>query len=164
MRNLEKLLEWVTLVGFSGMLLATGAQVVFRYVLEISVPWTEELAGVLFTTTMFLGMAIALRENEHIVVDFLFKRMGPRAQAAGTLIIYLAVFLFLVLLATGALKMVRVTWESHLIALNWISTGYLYLAELVAICIMIYYAAAKIVENAAALIGGGTRGRKAGAA
>jgi TRAP-type C4-dicarboxylate transport system permease small subunit len=163
MRLLETLLEWITLVGFIGMLLATGAQVVFRYVLEISVPWTEELAGVLFTTTMFLGMAIALRENEHIIVDFLFKRMGPKAQAAGNLIIYLAVFLFLVLLASGALKMVRVTWESHLIALNWISTGYLYLAELVAICIMLYYAAAKFVANAAALFGTAAGRRKAGA-
>lgn len=162
MRLLEKLLEWITMVGFIGMLLATGAQVLFRYVLEISVPWTEELAGLLFTATMFLGMAIALREDEHIIVDFLFKRMGPRAQAAGYVIIYIAVLLFLVLLASGALKMVRVTWESHLIAMTWVSTGYLYLVELIAICIMILYAAGKIVRNAVELIGA-ARGGKASA-
>ena len=153
MRVLEKLLDWITMTGFIGMLLAAGAQVLFRYVLEISVPWTEELAGLLFTTTMFLGMAIALREDEHIIVDFLFKRMSPKAQAAGHVAIYLAVFMFLVLLGFGAQIMVRVTWASHLIALSWISTGYLYLVELIAICIMMVYAAGKILENAKRLLG-----------
>ena len=52
-------LEVATMVGFSGMLLATGGQVLFRYALRISVPWTEELARILFIQTMFFGIAIA---------------------------------------------------------------------------------------------------------
>jgi TRAP-type C4-dicarboxylate transport system permease small subunit len=152
MRLLEKLLEVVAMTAFVGTLLATISQVMFRYVLEIPVPWTEELARALFTSSMFLGMAIALRENEHIIVDFLFKRMPPRAQALGNVMIYLTVLLFLVMLAFGAVKMVRVTYESYLIALGWVRTGYLYLCELIAICIMILYASAKIIRSFKALI------------
>lgn len=152
MRLLEKLLEVVAMTAFVGTLLATISQVIFRYVLEISVPWTEELARALFTTAMFLGMAIALRENEHIVVDFLFKRMPPKTQALGNVMIYLTVLLFLVMLAFGALKMVRITYESYLIALGWVRTGYLYLFELIAICIMILYASAKIIVSFRTLI------------
>jgi TRAP-type C4-dicarboxylate transport system permease small subunit len=152
MRLLEKLLEVVAMTAFVGTLLATISQVMFRYVLEIPVPWTEELARALFTTSMFLGMAIALRENEHIVVDFLFKRMSPRAQALGNVTIYLTALMFLVMLAFGAVKMVRITYESYLIALGWVRTGYLYLFELIAICIMILYASAKIIASFKALI------------
>ena len=73
LKVIENSLEWITMIGFSGMLLATIWQVLFRYVLKISVPWTEELARILFIMTMFLGIAIAIREDEHIIVDFLFK-------------------------------------------------------------------------------------------
>jgi TRAP-type C4-dicarboxylate transport system permease small subunit len=147
MRLIEKILDFITLAGFIGMLLATGIQVLFRYVLEIPLAWTEELARVLFTTTMFLGMAIALREDEHIVVDFLFKRLPARASALGNAIIYFMILLFLIILARGTWIMIGITWESYMIAMDWMRTAYLYLAELAAIVLMAYYAFKKIVQN-----------------
>ncbi|NIO12036.1 MAG: TRAP transporter small permease, partial [Deltaproteobacteria bacterium] len=47
MRALDKTLVAIAMVGFIGMLLSTGGQVLFRYVLKIPVPWTEELARIL---------------------------------------------------------------------------------------------------------------------
>ena len=95
LQSIEKILETITMVGFIGMLLSTGGQVLFRYALRISVPWTEELARILFILTMFLGISIAIREREHIVVDFLFKRLNPRIQAVGLIIYNTAIFLLL---------------------------------------------------------------------
>lgn len=144
---LEVFLEIVTMVGFIGMLLSTGGQVLFRYVLQISVPWTEELARILFIITMFLGISIAIREEEHIVVDFIFKKMSPRLQAAGQIIYNITILIFLCFLARGTMAMVRMTWGSYMIALDSIRTGYLYLGEFIAILFMMLYVAIKISEN-----------------
>jgi TRAP-type C4-dicarboxylate transport system permease small subunit len=144
---LEQVLEVITLVGFIGMLLSTGGQVLFRYVLRISVPWTEELARILFITTMFLGIAIAIRKREHIVVDFLFKKLSLRLQAVGMLLFNAAIFIFLCFLARGTIAMIRMTWESYMIALDWIRTGYLYLGEFVAILFMMLYVLLSIAES-----------------
>ena len=145
--SVKQFLEVVTMVGFIGMLLSTGGQVLFRYVLRISVPWTEELARILFIQTMFFGIAVAIRENEHIVVDFLFKKMNLRLQAIGQIMYNTAIFIFLCFLARGTLAMTKMTWGSYMIALDWIRTGYLYMGELIAIVCMLLYIAIKIYEN-----------------
>jgi len=145
--SVKQLLEVVTMVGFIGMLLSTGGQVLFRYVLRISVPWTEELARILFIQTMFFGIAVAIRENEHIVVDFLFKKMNIRLQVVGHLLYNAAIFIFLCFLARGTLAMTKMTWGSYMISLDWIRTGYLYMGELIAIVCMLLYIVIKIYEN-----------------
>jgi TRAP-type C4-dicarboxylate transport system permease small subunit len=143
----EKILEVITMVGFIGMLLSTGGQVVFRYVLRISVPWTEELARILFISTMFLGIAIAIRENEHIVVDFLFKKLNRRYQAVGQILYNSAIFILLCFLARGTIAMTKMTWDSYMIALDWIRTGYLYFVEFIAVIFMMLYVVMKIHGN-----------------
>jgi len=144
---IENYLEAITLIGFIGMLLSTGGQVIFRYVLRISVPWTEELARMLFIMTMFLGIAIAIRENEHIVVDFLFKKMSKQMQAVGQIFYNLVIFFLLCFLARGTFAMTKMTWGSYMIAIEWVRTGYLYLVELFAILLMMLYVILKIIEN-----------------
>ena len=151
----ESLLEVITMIGFIGMLLSTGGQVLFRYVLQISVPWTEELARILFILTMFLGIAIAIREREHIVVDFLFKRLPQKPHAVGLMIYNTAIFIFLCFLARGTIAMTKMTWESYMIALDWVRTGYLYLGEFIAILIMMLYVLLSIAENVTVLRTGG---------
>ena len=145
--GIKNFLEIATLVGFSGMLLATGGQVLFRYALRISVPWTEELARILFIQTMFFGIAICIREKEHIVVEFLFSKLPPRLQTVGNIIFNTAIFIFLCFLARGTLAMSKMTWGSYMIALDWIRTGYLYFGEFIAIILMMLYILIIIYEE-----------------
>jgi TRAP-type C4-dicarboxylate transport system permease small subunit len=147
MRALDKTLVAIAMVGFIGMLLSTGGQVLFRYVLKIPVPWTEELARILFILSMFLGIAIAIREKEHIVVNFLFKKLNPRAQAVGHIIFDAAILILLCFLARGTLSMVKMMWNSYMIALDWIRTAYLYMGEFIAILFMMFYVVLEILKN-----------------
>jgi TRAP-type C4-dicarboxylate transport system permease small subunit len=147
MRALDKTLVAIAMVGFIGMLLSTGGQVLFRYVLKIPVPWTEELARILFILSMFLGIAIAIREKEHIVVNFLFKKLNPRAQAVGHIIFDAAILILLCFLARGTLSMVKMMWNSYMIALDWIRTAYLYMGEFIAILFMMFYLVLEILKN-----------------
>ena len=135
------------------MVASTWAQILFRKI-GVSVDWTEELARVLFLTSVFLSIAVALYENRHIVVDFLLVRLPPRLQVLARIVFDLLIFVFLVSLLRGAAKMTAVTWESYMIAMNWMRTGYLYLAECISIVLMMIFLLAAIIHNMRRLTSG----------
>ncbi len=56
-------------------------QVLARYVLQVSTPWTEELARLCFVWGVFFGAAIGVKRNLHTRVDFIFVRLPARAAA-----------------------------------------------------------------------------------
>lgn len=141
----------VGLLGFIGMLFTTWAQVLFRKI-SVSVDWTEELARVLFITSVFIGMAIAIYERKHIVVDFLFNRLPGRLRAAVAVFFDLVILAFLLLLLRGAARMTEVTWESYMIAMSWMRTGYLYLGECAAIVLMMIFIANQLAGDVRDLV------------
>lgn len=157
LRLLDRAVETVATAAFIVMFAAALAQVLFRYVLQIPVPWTEELARVLFTWAMLLGIALAIRTGEHIRVEALADRLPPRARILLELAFQLLIVLFLLMLARGTLRMMDVTWNNYLIALGWMRTGYLYLAQLVAIGLMLLYLALRIADGIRALSGRSAR-------
>jgi len=136
---LERVLHLVTLVMFIGVLVAALGQVLVRYVLQIPVPWTEELARALFVLSMLTAIAFAYREREHVVVDFLFVRLPGPLKIAATLLFDAAILLFLAIWARGAVALMDLNWGSTLITLEFFRVGYFYLWELVAIGLMAIY-------------------------
>lgn len=148
MRYLDRTVEAVATAAFIVMFGSALLQVVARYVLFIPIPWTEELARILFSWSMLLGIAVAIRRREHVRVLALLERFPAPLRTALELGFALAILLFLLSLARGALQMARVTWDSHMIALDWVRTGYLYVGQLVAVALMIL---ALLLEMAATI-------------
>lgn len=144
--HLNRVVVAIALTAFVGMLLSTWAQVLFRK-FGVSVDWTEELARVLFLCSVFLSIAIALHESKHIVVDFLFNRLPPRIRSVVQAGFHILIFLFLVSLLRGSLKMTSVTWETYMISMNWMRTGYLYMMESFAIALMMIFLAGAFYQN-----------------
>jgi TRAP-type C4-dicarboxylate transport system permease small subunit len=73
----------------------TFIQVVFRYGLDSSLSWSEEAARYCFIWTIFLGVSVAARRGQHIVVDIVveaFPRPVRRVLALGTLLVGIAFF------------------------------------------------------------------------
>ncbi|WP_119166652.1 TRAP transporter small permease [Algihabitans albus] len=56
------------------------AQFFSRFVLGDSIGWTEEMARYLLIGVGFLGGAMAVRRNSHIMMEFLHRYMSPRAE------------------------------------------------------------------------------------
>lgn len=69
---------WVSMVFFWLLGLTVCHQFFTRYVLNDSAGWTEEIARYLLIATVFVGMAIGVRKNDHIRVDFFFRLMPRR--------------------------------------------------------------------------------------
>jgi len=82
--------------------LASGAifilvmmQILFRYVFQVSAPWTEEAARYLMIWMALLTAGLAFKNGDHFNIDFLTSRLRPRSQAFLALWVSLITGLFI---------------------------------------------------------------------
>ena len=153
LRSLRRTLDVILVGGFAVMSGATLGQVLFRYLLHVPATWTEELARATFVMITYFAMAVAVRDKDHIVVDFLLVKLRPRARALVLIAFDVAILAFLALVARGALLMAGRMWTAELTMLDGVTQGHLYLGELIAILLMMLYAALDVAVQVRALLG-----------
>ena len=61
------------------MVIVTFNQVIFRYVLNNSLDWSEEAARYLFVWTCYIGMSFAMHSGSHLEVTVLRGRLGKNS-------------------------------------------------------------------------------------
>lgn len=96
--GLNRFVEILVGMGYGLLVVLIGAAVFFRYVVNDSIVWAEELARYLFVWITFLGAALGVGRNVHIGVDFFSSRLHGRMQHLLALATYLAIAIFLVVL------------------------------------------------------------------
>ncbi len=127
LRALALVVRWLSLAAMAlaaaGLLLALaliGWAVVLRYGFNAAPVWVDDLVGFLLVGIVMLAAADAFRRGEHIGVDLLTVRLGPRARrwALG--------WSAAAVLAVGAILVV-VGWETATLArtLGLLTDGHL---------------------------------------
>lgn len=101
-RSLNRRVEPVLFgLGF-GMALVVAVQVFFRYVLNHSLFWSEELARYLLVWLTFLGASVAYRGKLHPGTDVFFIRMPPAVRRALAIFVHItSIALFGVMIVFG---------------------------------------------------------------
>ena len=117
----------VVLFCFSTMLILMVLQVVFRYVLRVSVPWTDEVARSFFIWQIFLGAALAHRYSGHIQITILLDRLSSSKRRIFDFVIELFNFTVSGVILYGSIKMMFRTYGIFLSTVP-ISFSYVYLA------------------------------------
>ena len=87
-----------------------SASVFFRYVLNDSLSWSEELAKYAMLWLVFLGAPIALRLGVHPNIEILVSKFPRRITQAILTVMHLAVFIFCAFLA---LKSHEFAWNGR---------------------------------------------------
>ena len=72
-RTLDHLIQKLLACLFGGMIVVVFLQVFARNVLEIPLIWTLDIAQLLFSWSIFIGAALALRWNAHYNLDLIPK-------------------------------------------------------------------------------------------
>jgi TRAP-type C4-dicarboxylate transport system permease small subunit len=137
-RILWKILYAAVLTAFVTMLVLVIAQVFFRYLLQVSVPWTEEAARWFYAWQIFLGSAIAAKEGLHLRATFIVDRFPRRVRASLEILAALAGLLFLGGIIWGSLLMVRAVYLVEAGSFS-VSTSYLYLSIPVSLAVMLFF-------------------------
>ncbi|RPJ37785.1 MAG: TRAP transporter small permease [Deltaproteobacteria bacterium] len=97
-RAIDVLNRWVRriCIVFSGALfILVIAQILCRYVIKVSAPWTEEAARYLMIWMALLAAGIAFQKGQHFNIDFLTSRLGAKTQKKIALFTGFLTFLFI---------------------------------------------------------------------
>lgn len=132
----------IILVGITGLALA---QVLFRYVLQISVPWTEELSRLLYGILIFNGVVLLEAENSQMKTTFLMDALPKKARYFTQLSLNVLSIGFLGLMVFGSLRMVRSSWHITLGSLPFLSQAIIYIPVIICFPFAIYYIIKQIV-------------------
>ena len=82
---LSKVLGWITEIPAALLVVAEivilGGGAFTRYALQAPLPWTDELAGILFLWLAMLGAVVALRRGEHMRMTAFVGKASPPLRA-----------------------------------------------------------------------------------
>jgi TRAP-type C4-dicarboxylate transport system permease small subunit len=109
-RVVDYINKWILIV--IGLLLSTMAiviifQVFSRYILGVSIHWSEELARLLMAYSIFLGAALALRHHKLIVVDFLVDKLPIVTKRILKISTYSLTIIFFIMLFVNGIEMLE---------------------------------------------------------
>lgn len=130
---------------------AVFIQVLVRFVLthlavNISAPWTEELARFLLVWMIFLGAALGCRRMQLISLDFVLKAMpGVFGRALRYVALGLCLWLFLLMIEHGT-RFVHIIGNTELSPVMQISKSWVYWAMPAGAALMVLNTLAFAVE------------------
>lgn len=131
MKQVRKLFDAAGILIFAAMVAVVILQVVCRFILRVSVPWTEEMSRLLFIFLCFWGVVVAVREKELIVIDTFRAKLRGRARKVLDSLISLFMAAFFAVILAGSVKMAVSVWPTRFSTMEWLSNGWLYVAAIV---------------------------------
>lgn len=102
--------EYIVMFLMLVMIITAFAQVIFRFVIQMSLDWSEELARYAFLWCMFISAGMAVKHRRHIKVEFIMEMLPKKVRLGFEIIsdlIWMAFCLLLVKDGIGLLEFVK---------------------------------------------------------
>ncbi len=104
-----------------------GAQVVFRYVFQTPIVWSEEFTTLCYQWVSYLGAALAVRYRAHFGVDFVARHL-ERWSSTLTWVGHFVVLLIALFMIVYGFRIVESSWAQMYPTLGFsVGTGYMIL-------------------------------------
>lgn len=113
--RVTRLLRLIGSTLMIGIVLAVVLQIVARYLLQISLSWTEELARYLTIWATFVGAWLAVRDRAHFALDTMVDQLGT----VGRWLVAVVSVVALLVVAYGGLTVVPLLMGTRSPALHW---------------------------------------------
>ncbi len=72
--------ECLLIVTYTAMLVIATAQVFFRYVVNYSISWSQDLLTYMLIWSVFIGISLAVKKRKHIKVELAFVLLPEKSQ------------------------------------------------------------------------------------
>ncbi len=76
----EYIEECLLIVTYTAMLVIATAQVFFRYVVNYSISWSQDLLTYMLIWSVFIGISLAVKKRKHIKVELAFVLLPEKSQ------------------------------------------------------------------------------------
>jgi TRAP-type C4-dicarboxylate transport system permease small subunit len=126
-QRVNRVVEIVVIVAFATLIGVVAAAVFFRYVLNDSIVWGEELARYLFVWITFLGGGLGVGRNIHVGVDAVVEAMPERVRKLVEISVELMIVVFVASLIFVGAQFALFGMNARALLLP-IPMGYVYLA------------------------------------
>jgi TRAP-type C4-dicarboxylate transport system permease small subunit len=100
-------LETVLCCLLVAMVVVTFSQVVSRYMIHVSLSWSEELARFLLMWLAMLSAAYGFKTRSHFALTFIVDRFGAKPKRVIGLLVTLAVSILLVVFIVKAVELTQ---------------------------------------------------------
>jgi TRAP-type C4-dicarboxylate transport system permease small subunit len=78
--SFNRWVRWICIILSGAVFILVMAQILFRYVIKVSAPWTEEAARYLMIWMALLAAGLAFQKGQHFNIDFVTSRLPAHAQ------------------------------------------------------------------------------------
>lgn len=77
----QQIVRWICLSLLLGLTVIVFLKVIFRYLLNSPLVWSDEVIMLLLLTLTYFGAALAIRDRAHINVELLDAFLGRRSES-----------------------------------------------------------------------------------
>jgi TRAP-type C4-dicarboxylate transport system permease small subunit len=151
-RGIERLVRWIVIVLMLAMTVLVFLQIVFRYVFNVPLGWSEEMARFSFVWVSFLGASALMQLREHINVRVFLDRFPPRLQAACVLAASVCALVCVYFFLAGGIALTTNEWH-QLAPATELPMGWVYLVIPVSAALMGLWVIIQTLEAALGLRG-----------
>jgi TRAP-type C4-dicarboxylate transport system permease small subunit len=149
-RGVERFVRWTVIVLMLVMTALVFVQIVFRYVFNVPLGWSEEMARFSFVWVSFLGASALMQVREHINVTVFLDRFPPRLQAACVLAASACALVCIYFFLVGGIALTVNEWR-QLAPATELPMGWVYLVIPVSAALMGLWVIIQTIEAALGL-------------
>ena len=142
---LQKIIFCINTVLFGVASTLAFLCVIFRYVLNNSIVWGEELIRMLFIWMFMLGGAEAFRKEKHLTLDIFLNMMPKNIQRIVRIFINILLLCFLIMLTYLGIKNCLVSMKIRTVALQFLY-GLVYICFPLGTVLMIYFITCNLIK------------------
>jgi TRAP-type C4-dicarboxylate transport system permease small subunit len=143
---LATILRWVMIAMMATMTTVVFAQVLFRYLLNVPLGWSEELSRFAFVWLCFLGAAYLVRDQQHLRVTAIESKVQRGARAVLRVVQYVGALVCAVVFLRGGVGIVGNEW-GQVSPATGLRMGYVYGVIPVAAALMVLWIIATAIAE-----------------
>ncbi len=95
----EHIEEWLLTLTYTAMLIIATAQIFFRYVVNYSISWSQDLLTFMLIWSVFIGVSLAVKKRRHIKVELALVIFSEKVQFSLKVLSNLMFILFCVIIS-----------------------------------------------------------------
>lgn len=146
MKKLEKILSVLSGMFLVALFVLCLLQVLFRFVIRISAPFTEEFARMSYIWMVFLMLPVLESKDEQMKVTYFLGKFPQKLQMVIYWIMSAFYVLFLLLLTLGSFRMVTTSTTVTFASTPWLKVNYQYIPILIGSVLAIAFVIARVLS------------------
>lgn len=145
-RWLDSIIKLLELVLVLAIILCVVLQILYRYIFDGYLIWTEETARYLLPWTVFLGMAYCFGHSEHLIVDVLTYKLKGKKHQTILILGWITSLIFCIMMLIVSIQGIDTIATTNWATIPFLSYKYVYISLTAGLALSILYLIINLAE------------------